>query len=167
MFTQTGEYALRVMVFLADQSDKPQITQQIGDATRVPLGYLAKVLQTLGKAGLVKSQRGLHGGFVLTRPASDISLLDVLEAVDPIARITTCPLGLAAHGTRLCPLHKKLDGALALVEETLRRSTLAELLAEPTTSKPLCDIRSGKVTPMTVSAKRGRKKAPSAARLGA
>lgn len=158
MFTQTGEYALRVMVYLADQPETPRITQQIGQATRVPLGYLSKVLQTLGRAELVISQRGLHGGFVLARPAREISLLDVLEAVDPIPRIKTCPLGLESHGTRLCPLHKKLDGALAQVEETLRGSTLAELLAEPTQSKPLCNAESIKVTGVNISAKRGRRK---------
>jgi hypothetical protein len=55
-------------------------------------------------------------------------------------RIKHCPLGLAAHGVNLCPLHKRVDQALAMVEEAFRNSTLAEVLAEPTTSVPLCDF---------------------------
>ena len=60
--------------------------------------------------------------------------------VDPIKRITTCPLDLAAHGVRLCPLHRRVDNALAAVEKAFRSTTLAELLAEPTSSKPLCEF---------------------------
>jgi len=62
-----------------------------------------------------------------------------LTAEDPIRRITVCPLGLPTHGTRLCPLHKRMDDALAAIEGAFAGTTLAELLAEPTTSIPLCD----------------------------
>lgn len=48
-------------------------------------------------------------------------------------------LGLAQHGVRLCPLHKRLDDAIAVMESAFRNTTLAEILAEPTTSKPLCE----------------------------
>ena len=65
---------------------------------------------------------------------------DVVQSVDPIQRIKTCPLGLTSHGVNLCPLHRRLDEAIALVEQALRNSTLAELVAEPTASKPLGDI---------------------------
>jgi Rrf2 family transcriptional regulator, nitric oxide-sensitive transcriptional repressor len=49
-------------------------------------------------------------------------------------------LGLKSHGVRLCPLHKRLDDALAMVENAFARTTLAEVLAEPTTSVPLCEF---------------------------
>ena len=65
---------------------------------------------------------------------------DVIEAVDPIQRIRTCPLGLKAHGAKLCPLHRRLDDALALVESAFRESTVGDLLREPTKSKPLCEF---------------------------
>jgi Rrf2 family transcriptional regulator, nitric oxide-sensitive transcriptional repressor len=60
--------------------------------------------------------------------------------VEPIGRIRECPLGLAAHGIRLCPLHKRLDNALAMVEHAFQQTTLAEILAEPTESHPLCEV---------------------------
>ena len=54
----------------------------------------------------------------------------------------SCPLGLAAHGKRLCPLHRRLDNALAEMEKAFAASTLAEILAEPTKSVPLCSFPS-------------------------
>jgi len=139
LFSQTVEYALRVMVHLAVQ-ESPVTTRQIALATKVPEGYLAKVIQALGRSGLVHSQRGLHGGSTLGRPACNITVFDIVHAIDPVKRITTCPLGLKSHGVNLCPLHKRMDQSLNMVEQALKDSTLAELLAEPTTSRPLCDI---------------------------
>lgn len=145
MISQTAEYALRAIVYLADQNDAPRTTTQIAEITRVPAGYLAKVMQSLSRAGLVHAQRGLHGGFSLARPASELTVLDVVQAVDPLKRITHCPLGLEGH-TSLCPLHRRLDNAVAMVEEALRSSTIAELLAEPgkrkgkLIPKPLCSV---------------------------
>ena len=74
----------------------------------------------------------------LGKPPAELTILEVVNAVEPIQRIRTCPLGLAAHGVHLCPLHSRLDRALATVEEALGNSTLAEILAEPTRSIPLC-----------------------------
>jgi Rrf2 family protein len=141
MFSQTAEYALRAVVYLASQGGAAQTTQQIAEATRVPAGYLAKVMQGLSRADLVHSQRGLHGGFTLTRPADKLTVLDVVQAVDPVRRIRSCPLGIKGH-VNLCPLHRRLDQAIALVEEALKKSSIAELLAEPERARgipiPLC-----------------------------
>jgi Rrf2 family protein len=140
--SQTAEYALRAVVALANQPERSLTTQQIAAVTKVPAGYLSKVMQALGRAGLVTSQRGLHGGFLLARPLEKISVLDVISAVDPIKRIERCPLGLPKHGTNLCPLHKRIDHAIAMVEKEFRDATVADLLNEPTESKPLCNALS-------------------------
>src|SRR4051812_46166129 len=128
MFSQTAEYTLRIIVFLATAGGRPMTTRQIAATTRVPEGYLAKILQILSRARLVSSQRGLGGGSVLARPPAEITIYDVIEAVSPLPRIRTCPLGLPSHGTNLCPVHKKLDDAMATVETTFRNTTIAELL---------------------------------------
>ncbi len=140
MFSQTVEYALRAGVWLASQQDKPQTTQQIADATLVPVGYLAKVMQSLVRSGLVSAQRGRGGGFLLTRPATQVSVLEVINSVEPFRRIKECPLGIKAHGSRLCPLHARLDGAMASIERSFGETSLATILAEPSASKPLCRI---------------------------
>jgi Rrf2 family protein len=137
MFSQTSEYALRVVVYLASLDGMPATINQMAAATRAPAGYLAKVLTSLSRAGVVRTQRGLHGGSVLERPAEQITVYDVVQAVDPIQRITSCPLGLKSHGVNLCPLHRRLDEAIASVEHAFRASTIAELVAEPASSRPL------------------------------
>jgi Rrf2 family protein len=138
MISQTVEYALRAVVYLAGEGGAPRTAQQIALVTKVPQAYLSKVMQSLSRADLVHSQRGLHGGFTLTRPPEELTIWDVVEAVEPLRRIRECPLGLEAHRVRLCPLHKRLDDALGLIERAFKETTLAEILAEPTTSKPLC-----------------------------
>jgi Rrf2 family protein len=140
MFSQKVEYALRAVVHLAHEAPAPRTVEQIAAATRVPQAYLAKVLQGLARAGVVRTQRGIGGGISLVKAPADLTLLEVVNAVDPLRRIHTCPLGLASHGVRLCPLHKRLDNALASVEKAFRETTLAEVLAEPSESIPLCDF---------------------------
>ena len=140
MFSQTTEYALRVVVHLASLRGKPATMRQIAAATLIPSGYLAKVLQGLSRAELVVSQRGLHGGSILARSAGKMSVYDVIQSVSPLPRIRACPLGLKSHGNRLCALHRRLDDALSVMESAFRKSTIADILEEPSTSVPLCDV---------------------------
>lgn len=141
MFSQTTEYALRAVVYLAAQSGAARTIQQIAAATRVPAGYLSKVMQGLRRARLAQSQRGLGGGFTLRVPPDALSVYDVVQAVDPIRRIERCPLGLKDH-INLCPLHRRMDQAMDMVENALKQSTIAELLTEPARERgipiPLC-----------------------------
>jgi len=112
----------------------------VAEATRVPPACLSKVLQALSRGGIVKSQRGVGGGIALARPADELTILEVVNAVEPIQRIKSCPLGLKSHGVRLCPLHRRIDDAMATVEAAFGSTTLAEILAEPTHSPPLCEV---------------------------
>lgn len=140
MFSRTVEYALRAVIHLAHEAPKARTTAQIAEATQVPKDYLSKILQGLAKKGIVDTQRGVGGGVSLTKAPAEVTILDVVNAVEPIERITTCPLNLPNHGANLCPLHRRMDAAMAMVEEAFRNSTLAEVLADPNTSSvPLCD----------------------------
>jgi len=139
MFSQTVEYALRAIVHLADHSPNPCTTEQIAKATKVPQAYLSKVLQSLRQSDVVHSQRGIGGGISLVKTPEELNLLEVVNAVDPIRRIKTCPLGLKGHGANLCPLHRKLDDAMRDTELVFSGTTLAEILASSTSSYPLCN----------------------------
>jgi Rrf2 family transcriptional regulator, nitric oxide-sensitive transcriptional repressor len=139
MISQTAEYALRAMIVLLAREDGPYCSaQDVAAHAKVPVDYMAKILHALVKAGLVIAQRGRNGGCRASRPASEICVLDIVQAVDPIPRIHTCPVGIAAHGTRLCPLHRKLDEAARCVEEAFASTTMADLLNEDNPSVPLC-----------------------------
>ena len=139
MFSQTNEYALRVILYLALFPDKPAKNADIAKVTQVPPGYLYKVLQTLDRAGLVHGQRGMHGGFILARGPDQISVLDVISAVDPLPRIRICPLHIEGHAIHLCALHKRVDQAFARVEDAFAKTSITELLQDTVNSKPLCD----------------------------
>ena len=137
MISRTAEYALRALVYLAAvQGEQPsQTVEQIAAGTRIPVGYLAKVLQSLTRAGLLTSQRGLGGGFRLAKPATQMTIYEVVQAVDAVPRIRECPLGLEMHAGNLCPLHARLDAAMAQAEQAFKDTTLADLVQNPA---PLC-----------------------------
>jgi Rrf2 family transcriptional regulator, nitric oxide-sensitive transcriptional repressor len=140
MFSQTVEYALRAVIHLAHEAPAARTTAQIAAATRVPKDYLSKILQGLAKKGIVETHRGVGGGVSLLKKPEELTILDVVNAVEPIKRFRTCPLNLPNHGTNLCPLHARMDAALCAVEDAFRNSTLAEVLADTSsTSVPLCD----------------------------
>lgn len=137
MISQTAEYALRAVVYLAGQ-EGPRTTVQIAETTQVPAGYLAKVMQSLGRGRVVKSQRGLNGGFTLAQEPSELSILAVVNAVDPIQRFAECPLGIPSHGRRLCPLHHRLDEAAAVVEKAFGETMVSDLLPARRERGPAC-----------------------------
>jgi Rrf2 family protein len=138
MFSQTVEYALRAMMHLACiPMDATLNSETLAERTQVPKGYLSKIMRDLVVAGLVTARRGPSGGFALARDADAVSILDVVNAVDRIERIRTCPLGNPAH-IKLCPLHQRLDDALANIEREFSRTTLGELLESPSPSGGRC-----------------------------
>jgi Rrf2 family protein len=140
MFSQTVEYALRAIVHLAKLPEVLQTTAQIAKATQVPAPYLSKVLQTLTREGLVTVKRGVSGGFQLGKTPDQLTIYEVVQCVDPIQRIRTCPLELSSHRKRLCSLHKKMDSAMEGIEDVFRSTTLSDLINSPNPSVPLCNV---------------------------
>jgi Rrf2 family protein len=142
MISQTAEYALRAVVVLGSQPDRPMTTKDLARVSRVPAGYLSKVLQVLGRAGLVEARRGLRGGYVLSHPLDKLTVYDVVQAVDPLKRINECPFRLNAHAKRLCTLHQRLDDAVAMLETHFKQTTIASLLNDQTAPLPgpLCEL---------------------------
>lgn len=129
MFTTTTEYALRAAVYLASHPGR-QTALQVATATKVPQRYMAKVLQLLVEAGVTDSQRGPAGGFTLRRPAREVTALQVVQAVEPLRRIRTCPLDLPEHCPTLCPLHQLLDNLSEVAEARLGSTSIADLISK-------------------------------------
>ncbi|MGO9464624.1 MAG: RrF2 family transcriptional regulator [Isosphaeraceae bacterium] len=146
MIPMTAEYALRAVVIMARDAGKPRSADEIALVTRVPRRYVNKVLQALVRARLVRSQSGPGGGYALLRPPEEVSILEVVTAVEPMPRIRTCPLGLEGH-TSLCPLHQKLDEACAATERAFASVTIAHLLSQSGSAPPLCKTSKRKTAP--------------------
>ncbi len=125
------------MVLLTQNVDQPITVQAMAERGQIPAAYLSKLLQSLNRAGLVNSQRGVGGGYLLNRSPDEITLADVVNVVEPLQRITKCPLGISGH-VALCPLHRNLDQALVMVEQAFRSTTLGELCRQSGGSIPLC-----------------------------
>ena len=138
MLSQTVEYALRAVVTLASADGRPMVTANLAKVTDVPMGYLYKVLQQLGRRDLVQSQRGSKGGFTLRKKPADITLLEVINAVDPFKRIHRCPMDQIQEVDVLCPLHHRIDEAMGALEKAFRDTTIDELLCDTERPYPLC-----------------------------
>jgi len=138
MLPKTAEYALRAVACLASAPDEALSAETLAERTKTPRRYLHKVLQDLARAELVQSRPGPGGGYSLASPVDSLTMLDVVNAVAPLERIRSCPLGLPSH-TRLCPLHRELDRAYAATEAAFARVTIGELLRSNSSIVPLCD----------------------------
>ncbi|TWT63123.1 RrF2 family transcriptional regulator [Rubinisphaera italica] len=139
MLSKTAEYALRAVVLMSSHENQPISADVMAEKTKVPRRYLTRVLQDLSAAGLVNSRSGPGGGYELAIPASDLTILDVVNAVSPLERIRSCPLGLKSH-TDLCPLHAELDKAYAATESAFKNVTLEQLLKSTNPIVSFCDI---------------------------
>jgi Rrf2 family protein len=82
MISRAAEYALRTVVCLAEGGGHPSTARELSEATGIPESSQMKVLQALRRAGLVRSRRGQGGGFVVARPAREISIQEVIVAVE-------------------------------------------------------------------------------------
>ncbi len=129
ILSQTAEYALRAMAWLATSSGgEPVRAKDLSTATGIPTHYLSKVMRRLVLAGLLVSQKGQGGGFVLSKAPGEIPFIDILTAVDAYPAEGRCAFGWGhCDETTPCPLH----GSWSDLNERLRcwaeGTTLAEI----------------------------------------
>lgn len=116
------------MVALAEAKVTPTTSDRIAAATGVPTDYSVKVLQMLARGNLVRAQRGRGGGFRLECDPAQTTLLQIINAIDPISRITSCPVGTPEERTQLCSLHQHLDQVLGNLQTQLQSVTLSDVL---------------------------------------
>ena len=127
--TRTGEYGLRGLLFLAKQpTDRLFLVSEVSKAQRIPETYLAKIFQRLSKTGLLKSTRGLNGGFNLGKPAKEITMKQVIEALEGPIALNRCLLRQGeCDEEENCPLHGIFAEAQEKFLEVLDRTTIEDL----------------------------------------
>lgn len=105
--TRQADYALRAMVFLSRMPDGERAaTKLIAEKQKIPPSFLAKIVSALSTRGLIDTLRGAHGGVALARPASEISLLEVIEAIDGPIALNECTVAPGnCDKADDCPLH--------------------------------------------------------------
>lgn len=129
-----GDYAARALLSLAlHGSDRPTSVKEIAERTGLPQPYLEQILLAVKGAGLVRSKRGVGGGYVLSRPPEEISLADILAAVD--GPLTTL-MEQHDHCEGHCVLQEVWVGVSEEMRHHLEGHTLAELVARTRIGHP-------------------------------
>jgi Rrf2 family protein len=131
--TNTTDYAIRGMIYIASfPPDRPVLNSEVAEAQYIPASFMAKILRSLVRAGLLASSRGVHGGFSLARPAASTSLLDVVEAVEgPISLASCVPDPTCCPHASTCPAHSVWGRVQEQMCQTLRDVTLEDLVSAP------------------------------------
>jgi Rrf2 family iron-sulfur cluster assembly transcriptional regulator len=127
--TREGDYGIRSVLYLARQPYKKiSFVAEISEQYKIPRSFLAKILQKLVKAKIIRSYRGVKGGFSLARQAKDISVLDVLEAIEGKIAMNLCLSDKRkCDFSRNCPVHSVWANVQSKVIEVLKKSNFEEL----------------------------------------
>jgi Rrf2 family protein len=139
LFSARAEYGVRLMVELGRQApDQPTPLNAIADAEQLPLAYLERIVARLRRAGLVESTRGAHGGYRLARPATEIHMADVVQALegpvtpmecfapaDEVGKVLCSHPGSQERGCATRLLWTRVHGGIL---RALQATTLAELV---------------------------------------
>ena len=150
--TKKADYGLMALKYLAEQAFTPgaahaQSAKDIADAYHIPPQLLAKILQTLARAGLLVSHAGTNGGYALARGASEITAFEVIRAIDGPLFITSC---ITIHGT--CDLHghctikEPLRKVNDSIRELLSGIRIADLIEAPEASEASVTLGGGLVS---------------------
>lgn len=128
LLSQTAEYGLRAMVWIAAQPPgEPLLARDIAAGTGIPVEFLSKILRRLVLGGVLESRKGRGGGFMLSRPAKQISFRDVLEAVDAYPIEDRCAFGWGVcNGSRPCPLHSSWEAISSAFQNWAAESNLGD-----------------------------------------
>ena len=134
--SQTTEYAMRAVLFIATQHPKPVRAADLAATLSVPANYLGKTLGQLAKVGVLTSTRGAAGGFRLGRAAADIALADIVRAFGA-QESRRCLVGLGICGQNpSCPVHKAWTPSAKMIDAFFDSTTVADLAATPDDRAP-------------------------------
>ena len=129
--TRQADYAIRAILYLSQLGpDEKASTSQIAEEKDIPLSFLAKIIAQLSVAGLLQTMRGARGGVTLARPAKDINLLEVVEAIDGPIQINECvndSYQCSQHG---CPMRGIWQDTQADLVNRLKNSTFDQFVTE-------------------------------------
>lgn len=131
IYSRSAEYAIRAFVYLAQANGgKFVMAKQIAADTDIPGHFLAKILQQLARKGFLKSSKGPTGGFSLRRNADEVSLFDVVDAVDGSSEYSRCIGGLSECSDQSpCGLHDSWKKLRSDIVKYLEETSIADVAA--------------------------------------
>lgn len=129
IFSRSAKYAIRAMTFLATlPPGRLAGVREISEVENIPTPFLSKILQTLVRHRLIRSFKGLYGGYELAKPPDSIALKAIIGAIDDIDRVSDCILGMShCSEENSCPLHHTWKEMRENMVEMMEKKTLADL----------------------------------------
>jgi Rrf2 family protein len=130
IFSSPVQYAIRAMTYLGEQEvGKVSSTREISSAMAIPMPYLAKIVNRLSRHRLIIARRGPAGGVMLGRPASRITVAEIIEAMGGTLVNRKCILGIAECGDGTpCPVHDSWKSVRELLQAKLHEQTVRDLV---------------------------------------
>jgi Rrf2 family protein len=129
LVTRKTDYAIRCILYLARDDDQVANVTEVSRNMHIPKTFLAKIFQRLVKAGLVESIRGMNGGFRLAKKPADISLLDIMAAIQGPVGINVCAVNSKkCRRSSTCSVHPVWVELRKEVDRRLREQTIAQLI---------------------------------------
>lgn len=129
--TRRTDYAIRALVHLARDEGAIVTASTMAEEMTIPKGFLHQILPILQRSGLVASRPGRTGGYVLARPADEVTLLDIVEATEGALDAGECALkGGPCHWDEVCALHWVWCASKDAFAAQLRKATLAQIVAD-------------------------------------
>jgi Rrf2 family protein len=129
IYSRSAEYAIRAFVYLAQVPEgKYAMVKNIAEESEIPTHFLAKILQQLARKGFLRSSKGPTGGFALRRPPEDITLLEIVDAIDGLAEYERCPSGITeCNDEAPCGMHESWKELRSRIIGYLEGTTISDV----------------------------------------
>ncbi len=136
LFSRQCEYALQAVLYLAlKPQDKLTSIRELTEKLEIPYHFVSKILQDLTKKGLLISHKGPAGGFGLKKSANEITILQIIEAIDGLSFMNNCVLGFPeCSNDKPCAVHKKWGEIREVIHQMLASNSILKMAED--TKKP-------------------------------
>lgn len=122
------EYAILALQYISEKQNKPITAKEIAENLSLPYDFLSKLLQTLMKKGLLASQLGVKGGYTLEKPITEISIEELMFALDERSNIVECiDDGTCCTRTEICDIRSPIQSIQKQINQILKNTTIANL----------------------------------------
>jgi len=126
--TKTSEYALRILTYMALNSEKLLSAQNLYEELQIPKRYLMRLLTDLSKSGFIRATRGRSGGYVFARPLNTIYFSEIIDSVEGLLSFEACALGnTSCPVNNPCVMHHIWEKPKKIFMETIKNTSLADL----------------------------------------
>jgi Rrf2 family transcriptional regulator, iron-sulfur cluster assembly transcription factor len=144
MFSTSCHYGLQAMIYIALHSSEDENVDlgKIAKNQDIPKHFLSKILQVLVKHKLLVSMKGPKGGFKLNAPADEITLIEIIEAIDGLEVFNQCGIGFKqCDDNHPCPIHHDFKPVRDKVEKLFIRKTLKELTEDIESGESIISLK--------------------------